>query len=693
WYDGTGTYTSLKLGNTYYKLRITGAGTWTINADLTVSSIFYIAAGTFNASSYTINLTGSGTPFAVDGTFQEATSTVIYTGSSATNILGTTYKNLKLNHASTTFTSSGATTVSGVLTIQAGIFDASSQTITLSGSGTPFVVTDTFTPSTSTIKYTGTSTAAVAATTYNNLEFSPAGTSTYTLASGTLNTNGNFSLGTGAGSTTVNADTNDPIVNVDGNFLISTEGVYIASASAAFSVASNFTNSKTFTDSGGTLTLDGQGLQTFTATNTTANYDFQNLIITNNSVAGVEFVDSVKVNGTFTDTTASSKVTFHSTSTYTFNAISINGGSTSTRVTLTSSTPGSAWNLTIAAASPSASNVSVKDSTANKDVDATTGGYDATGNTHWLFPVANNAPTNDTLIFINPYSSNIAVADDTIEWNFRALVTDLDGPTNLNYVELRLANLADSTQPYDSLKFRWTESTDTFSETADTQNAATLTSTSADSNASGNQWQLDFKIKFNSSFATTSTNYAAELYSLDDASASDNDNYVDIYQVQNLSLTFSVDSNTLAFGSLLPGSVLTGTTQTTVTTNYPNGYSLAASDGSDTNSALAQGGTYVADYASTITTPTAWSSGTGLGICLFSATGKNTTQWGTGTTETDSNNKYAGVPQNATTIHSKTGSPTLSDLSKIGYKLVVPDTQKTGAYSGIITYTVTGALN
>ncbi|MCL5406976.1 MAG: hypothetical protein M1429_00525 [Patescibacteria group bacterium] len=162
----------------------------------------------------------------------------------------------------------------------------------------------------------------------------------------------------------------------------------------------------------------------------------------------------------------------------------------------------------------------------------------------------------------------------------------------------------------------------------------------------------------------------------------------------NDSITLNVDNNSLTFGNLLPGNVFTGTTITTVTTNYGNGYTLGVNDNiAGTNSALVHddGVTYIADYTGTITTPTLW-SGTGLGICVYAATNKDTAKWGTGTTEADSNNKYAGVPQATTTINSKTGSPTTNDQAYIGYKLVVPNTQKTGNYSGTITYTATGVI-
>jgi len=944
--------------------------TYTPGGGVVAGSLNILSTGVFSPEANSVTLTDSGTPFTVGGTFNESTSTIIYTGSSATSVTGSTYSNLKVNHAGVTFTVAGSTTVSAVLTIQAGTLDASSQTIILSGSGTPFVNSDTFTASTSTVKYTAGDDTNVASVGYYNLEADLSGIQPYEKAIAVTNGSGgtltnyqvniildadNFNFAnstsdgrdiriydtdnstalsffianwnqagttasiwvkipslttsgktiyigygdsglasassgtdtfvffddfanldnwtTNAGSPSVAggiltigsqaevkktatdtrpitilskhkysalsstvywisglnfarstdrdygvrflnvsdgfyyqtydgasnhleitnyADNNyhvfrvsiaagqsakgwvdttyitDLTSNIDDyvddiyltnhpfgdsgqtlsvdwvatgqytateptatvgsavvtnlslagntdvtNNLTVTNGGFVSGANnltiggtlslaadtiltapaagQTFSVASDFTNAGTFTHNSGTITLDGQGLQAITCAGTS----FNNLLVTNASVAGVSFADSCTVAGTFTDTTASSKVTFHSGSTYAFNALSIDGGAIGTRVVLTSSTGGSAWNFNITEASPTASNVSVKDSTANKDIDATTGGYDATGNTHWLFPVGgNSAPTNDSLTFTNPYSSNVAVSDDTTEWNFQAVVSDTDGSTDLDYVELHLANSADATQPYDSLKFRWTEATDTFSEVADTQSAATLTSTSANSNAVGTQWTINFKFKLNNNFLANDTQYAAELYSIDDSADSDTDNYANIYQATPLSITLSVDSPTLSFGSLIPGNVLTGTTTVSITTNYGNGYSLSVSDaiaGSD-STLLHQGdlSTRVADYSGSIAVPTTW-SGTGLGICLYTATDKES-KWGGGTTESDLNNKYAGVPENATVMHAKTGSPTNSDANYVGYKLVVPNNQKTGSYSGDITYTATGTL-
>jgi len=449
--------------------------------------------------------------------------------------------------------------------------------------------------------------------------------------------------------------------------------------------------------SSGTVTFNGSTAQTIISNGTDATHDYTNITVTNASASGTTFADSATVSGTFTDTTPSSKLTFTDGATYNFSAIDIDGsGAGDVTMTVSGSAHGH-WHF-IVPGTPTVTYVTVDHSDATgsgAEIDATSNCHDGNDNTYWDFGGGGNPPVNDSLTFKNPYSTNVAIADDTTSWDFEAKVTNADGGAGLTYVEFRLANATDSTQPYDSLKFRWTQSGDAFTEEADTQDAATITSTSADSVLVGNQWTLDFKIKLNNNFLNKDTNYATELYSLNSSALSDNDNYVDKYQVSGLSLTLDVDQDTISFGNLLPGSVITGTTTTTVTTNYPNGYSLAASDGvAGSGSCLlhTDASTRIADYAGTIATPTSW-TGTGLGICLYSATGKDTSKWGTGTMETDSNNKYAGVPETATVIHSKVGAPTSADESKSGYKLVVPNTQKTGAYSGNITYTATGALN
>jgi len=165
-------------------------------------------------------------------------------------------------------------------------------------------------------------------------------------------------------------------------------------------------------------------------------------------------------------------------------------------------------------------------------------------------------------------------------------------------------------------------------------------------------------------------------------------------------LTFSVTTGgTVAFGNLTPGTPIaapaTGTVAS-VTSNSANGYTIGLSDGvAAANSSMLHTDTTtrVTDYAGTIASPTTW-TGTGVGATLYAAdSNKNTTTWGAGTTYDDVLNKYAGIPQNATTAHTVTGFHASADTSTWGFKIDVPNAQKTGAYSGTVTFTATAVLS
>lgn len=162
-------------------------------------------------------------------------------------------------------------------------------------------------------------------------------------------------------------------------------------------------------------------------------------------------------------------------------------------------------------------------------------------------------------------------------------------------------------------------------------------------------------------------------------------------------MAFSITSgDPMALGNLTPGTPVTGAAGSVAscTTNAANGYTLGLSDGSATNSALLHTDTttYIADYAGTIATPTTW-TGTGLGISLYAADTNKEAAWGTGTTYNDANNKYAGIPLAATTAHTVTGFHATADTSSWGWKADVGNTQKTGVYSGNVTFTATAVLS
>lgn len=702
--------------NYWGDLQFSGAETYELSGDVTygyVDSVTIDSGATLDtsASDYDIKLKGNWTN---NGTFTANSGTVTFSGTASGKTIKTSasaFNILTINgsggawtlqddlQATTLNVTAGtlatgalnltiidtATLNGGTLTGGAGDMTFGSDGVgglTISNSGSTFTASATvniddaagYVRSAGTANWTtNSSTLNLTAYTYFDL---PADTY-YNLV-----LNGDFATYSLVGATTINGNLtldNDVLkeelavttytLTVGGNVTIADSNCALSATSGTINVGGNWTNNGTFTAGTSEVIFTGTGTSTISGDNV-----FYDLTMDTNT-AGAKQINFTASNQTIGNT-------------WTLD------GASGKVLTLRSTSDDTEWYFTIPSDFTSGDYIDVRDSyTANENFITAGANVTNSGNNGgWIF---NQAPVNDSLTFSNPYSGNIAIADDTTEWTFRALVTDVDGSANLDYVEMRFANSTDSTQPYDSLKYRWTESTDAFSEQADTQSAASITSTSSNSNASGNQWTLDFKIKFGADFLAKDTQYAIELYAIDESADSDSDNYASKYQVKELSLTLDVDENSINLGNLLPGFAVTGTTSTTVTTNYPNGYALSVQDNvSGSNSLLlhTDSSTRIADYAGTIGTPTSW-SGTGLGICLYSATGKDTEKWGTGTTESDENNKYAGIPENTTQIHAKTGSPTSNDISKIGYKLMVPDSQKTGTYSGIITITATGVLN
>ncbi|MFA5954828.1 MAG: hypothetical protein WC817_04835 [Patescibacteria group bacterium] len=230
---GSGTYS-------FYNL-ILGDGistrTTTLIGSVTVANLLTTASQhTLDGNTATLTLSGtSGTVLSNNGIFAPSSSTVVYSGANAagnTRITDVAYYNLQLTGADT-YDLGADNFVTGVLTIGvSATFAPGTYTVTLSGTGTPFVVNGTFTPSTSIVSYSGNS-PTVAATTYNELYLSGSGTET--LGSGTLSVAHNVSITSGS----VTAATNNPAIQIGYSLLIS--------------------NGATYTKGSGTTTLSGVG--------------------------------------------------------------------------------------------------------------------------------------------------------------------------------------------------------------------------------------------------------------------------------------------------------------------------------------------------------------------------------------------------------------------------------------------------
>jgi hypothetical protein len=168
------------------------------------------------------------------------------------------------------------------------------------------------------------------------------------------------------------------------------------------------------------------------------------------------------------------------------------------------------------------------------------------------------------------------------------------------------------------------------------------------------------------------------------------------------SLTFTISAGaTVNFGNLTPGTPIPAPnpgTETSVTTNAANGYTLSLHDSvAGGNSCLTKGGgVYIPDYSGTIGVPTVWVDGTsvGLGITLFSCAtaAHKDAKWGTGAAYNDALNKYAGIPTGATVANTVSGYHATTDVCEWAYKLDAAATQETGVYSGSMTFTATAVL-
>ena len=170
--------------------------------------------------------------------------------------------------------------------------------------------------------------------------------------------------------------------------------------------------------------------------------------------------------------------------------------------------------------------------------------------------------------------------------------------------------------------------------------------------------------------------------------------------VVQASLAMDITSgDTVAFGNLTPGTPIaapnTGTI-VSVQTNASNGYTLAVSDainGVDSCLLHTDAVTRITDVTSgTVALPAVWGASTGLGIAMFAADTNKEAKWGGGATYDDALNRYAAIPELATVAHTVTGLVAGANTSSWAYKLDAPASQKTGNYSGQMTFTATAVL-
>ncbi|OGY83050.1 MAG: hypothetical protein A3F54_04440 [Candidatus Kerfeldbacteria bacterium RIFCSPHIGHO2_12_FULL_48_17] len=358
------------------------------------------------------------------GSLTANASTMNFTDTADMVIPALTYYNLGVgttsdSSAATTYDLDDTTTVNNVLTVgnasstNTDVLNLGTYTLTLPGSGTPLNLTSkgALSPGTSTVNFTNATSATIPAAGYYHLKFSPAsGTPTYTLASGTLETT-DFEI-TGAGNATINADTSDPIVNIDGDLTIGSGDTFSASATADFTIAQDFTNNGTYTANSGGVTFDSSA--TSTITGATSFHDFDS------STAGKTIQ--------FQSATGGAPV-------FTFGGTMALTGASGNKINLYSNSLNDQWLAHFNSEQSSLTYVNVRDAgcdTGTADVIFDNTSSDADGNgSCWVFSLPPNSPstlaqktTGNTAISSDGWTNSTSVL-------FSAAVSDPDAADNL----------------------------------------------------------------------------------------------------------------------------------------------------------------------------------------------------------------------------------------------------------------------
>ena len=191
---------------------------------------------------------------------------------------------------------------------------------------------------------------------------------------------------------------------------------------------------------------------------------------------------------------------------------------------------------------------------------------------------------------------------------------------------------------------------------------------------------------------------------------------------QSITLTQTTGSSVL-FGTLTPGTKVTGATGLTITTNGTGMNITAGRQRAITSVTLASNaaptlatneicdaktgcpsGTIAGNMPvfTGLLSPCAsgvWAAGTSLGLgftnyAFRGGSAKNATCWGTGTTVTDANNKYSALQASvgASSFISSSGYTSGNVNVSVGYALDVSSSQKATSYNGGVVFTATSSL-
>jgi len=324
--------TATIAGLTYYNLQTTTAGSKTLGGTTTVSNVLTInSPSTLDLSTFTINLSLTGTPLVNNGTIS-GTGTVNFSGSGAQTVAGTTYPNLEFSGAGTKTISTGATitvttnwVVGSTTTMTttaaadvggnisgAGNITMGSGTINIAGNWTN---NGAFTRGTGTVIYDGT-TQNIGGLTYHNLQTSNSGVKTLAAATTVANVltidasttldlssltltisgagtplinSGTFTCSTSTVSFSSASSTNIPALNYYN--LTLTGGARVLANSGTIGIANTFTpGAGGFTVTGSTVNFNGLGAQTIPA------FTFNDMVLSGSGAKTILTATSVTVN-------------------------------------------------------------------------------------------------------------------------------------------------------------------------------------------------------------------------------------------------------------------------------------------------------------------------------------------------------------------------------------------------------------
>lgn len=141
-----------------------------------------------------------------------------------------------------------------------------------------------------------------------------------------------------------------------------------------------------------------------------------------------------------------------------------------------------------------------------------------------------HSPVNSYFGLENP-SEGSQGCSMKVQHVFRVNVTELDGSEDMDYVEISLD--PDGV----NLQYRWTQSSDSFSEVYDPYGYCSIVSLAVNSEFVGDQWVLDFKLVFDYNYPDGDL-HNVEVFSLDDYGLNDTDVYENVYYVIQGSYSF-----------------------------------------------------------------------------------------------------------------------------------------------------------